>query len=760
MQAGIVGTHDILLVTISILIAIVSSFVAFSTVSRIAKATYARARYLWSTLFGISFGVGVWGMHFVGMLAYQLPLKVSYDLGLTILSLLFVVIASGFTGLFITKNKSIRGLRLVLLATILGLSIASMHYVGMAAMVVHATMHHEHWIMLASVVIAIVVSGVGLYLLEEVKLTYTFAQLRYKIPVAMLMGCAISSMHYTAMAGVSFAPAEGANIMHAGLQQGSLAIFILIVLFLIEAGVLIVSLMDETISSVKAKLLAEEHSKRLASVIEHADELVIVTDVEGVITYVNPAFESASGFSAEETIGETLALVLGDEEGLKKHQEILKELELGKPVLSILSNKAKNSNLYEVAQNAFPLYDNNDCINGFAIIQRDITLQKKVEKKLHHADRVSSLGVLAGGIAHDFNNILTAILGNASLAVKKVHADEPVYKHIDNIVQASHSAADLCRQMLAYSGKGKFVVEPINFSSLVRNMTKLIEVSIPKRVALHYEMPDKLSLIDADAAQLQQVVLNLLTNAAEAMDGKEGRITLVTGEMYADADYLLGAYGDAEKNEGDYVFLEVSDTGCGMSKEVQRQMFDPFFTTKFAGRGLGMSAMLGIVNGHQGALRVYSEEDKGTTFKLIFPVSSATEEKKIKPTEARLNNASGLVLVIDDEEFICETACAMLEDMGYSVVTALGGKQGVEVFKEHQDNIQFVLLDMTMPDMDGKECFRLLRVIKPDVQVILSSGYNEQEATSQFVGRGLAGFIQKPYSEHVLSEKVQLFIQS
>lgn len=759
MQAGIVGTHDILLVTISILVAVVSSFVAFSTVSRIAEATYAKARYLWSTLFGISFGVGVWGMHFVGMLAYQLPLKVSYDLSLTILSLLLVVVASGFTGLFITKNKSIRGLRLVLLATILGLSIASMHYVGMAAMVVHATMHHEHWVMLASVVIAIVVSGVGLYLLEEVKLTYTFGHLRYKISVAILMGCAIASMHYTAMAGVSFVVIQGGDIIHTGLQQESLAIFVLIVLFLIEAGVLIVSLMDETISSVKAKLLAEEHSKRLASVIEQADELVIVTDVEGVITYVNPAFESVSGFSAEEAIGETLALVLSDEEGLKKHQEILKKLESGKPVLSLLSNIAKNSNLYEISQNAFPLYDNNDCINGFAIIQRDITLQKKVEKKLHHADRVNSLGVLAGGIAHDFNNILTAILGNASLAVKKVHVDEPVYKHIDNIVQASHSAADLCRQMLAYSGKGKFVVEPINFSSLVRNMMKLIEVSIPKRVALHYEMPGSLSLIDADAAQLQQVVLNLLTNAAEAMDGKEGRITLATGEMYADADYLLGAYGDAEKHEGDYVFLEVSDTGCGMSKEVQRQMFDPFFTTKFTGRGLGMSAMLGIVNGHQGALRVYSEEGKGTTFKLIFPVSSATEEKKIKPLEARLNNVSGLVLVIDDEEFICETACAMLEDMGYSVVTANGGKQGIEVFKEHQNNIQFILLDMTMPEMDGKECFRLLRAIKPSVQVILSSGYNEQEATSQFVGRGLAGFIQKPYSEHILSEKVQLFIQ-
>ena len=516
--------------------------------------------------------------------------------------------------------------------------------------------------------------------------------------------------------------------------------------------------MDENISSMKDKLLVEAHSKRLAAVIEQADELVIVLDTKGRIDYVNPAFERTSGFSQQEAIGQTLALVWHDEEGQIPYAEWWQRLQLGIPYLHVFQNKSKEGSLYEVSQNAFSLHDDHQTY-GYAVIQRDITLQKKMEEKLNHADRVSSLGVLAGGIAHDFNNILTTILGNASLALKKLDVETPVYRHIDCILQASHSAADLCRQMLAYSGKGKFVIEPVNLSLLVKNMMKLIEVSVPKHITLYFDVPDNLRMIDADVAQIQQVVLNLLTNAAEAIgEDKPGRITVSIGEMYADKDYLSTAYGDTEKDEGEYIYLEVSDTGCGMSKDIQRQMFDPFFTTKCTGRGLGMSAMLGIVNGHQGALRVYSEQGKGTTFKVIFPVSSTTEEHRTQPSQDKVDAASGLVLVIDDEVSICETARAMLEDMGYSVMTARSGQQGIDIFKQYQDEIQFVLLDMTMPEMDGKECFRLLRVLQPDVRVILSSGYNEQEATSYFAGKGLAGFIQKPYSDQNFSESIKKFI--
>ena len=254
--------------------------------------------------------------------------------------------------------------------------------------------------------------------------------------------------------------------------------------------------------------------------------------------------------------------------------------------------------------------------------------------------------------------------------------------------------------------------------------------------------------------------MNLITNAAESIDREKGSITLATGMMDVDHVYLMGTYGDSTLVSGKYVYLEVSDTGCGMDKHTQKKIFDPFFTTKFSGRGLGMSAMLGIVSGHGGAIRIYSEVGEGTTFKIIFPLSSEDEELHGgKEVGDGVFKTSGTVLIVDDDSIVRETVASMLEDMGFDVITANDGKEGVDVYCEQKNDITFVLLDMTMPMMDGKECFRELRKINADAQVILSSGYNEQEATSRFVGKGLAGFIQKPYTSQVLEEKIKEVVQ-
>jgi len=760
MQIEVMGIYDPILVTLSVVVAIFSSFVALSTVSRITNTSSKQQKYIWTFLFGMSFGTGVWGMHFIGMLALQLPMQVMYGSGLTALSLVIAIASAWLAGLFISTSKKLRGIKLVLLALMLGLSIASMHYIGMAAMLLDATMKHEQLTIIVSILVAIVASGIGLYIIDEVKDSDVFANLKYKISAAMLLGAGVSSMHYIAMSGVSFTSLTLIHPPFEGLDTELLSVFLLCIIFLFECGVLITSLMDEKITIVTGKLKAEAYSKRLATVIEQAGELIMVTDKEGFIEYVNPAFERVSGYTAAEVIGKKPSIVKSGEHSTTFYKKIWKKLADGDTFSENFINKSKDGVLYEVAQRIFPIYDENKRVSGYASVQWDITLQKKIEQKLHHADRIDSLGILAGGIAHDFNNILTAILGNASLAAKKMDENSPAFKHIESITQASYSAADLCRQMLAYSGKGKFVVEPISISSLVQNMIQLVEVSIPKNIVLNYDLAEDMPLIDADSTQIQQVVLNLITNATESMEGKSGRVTLATGVMHATNTYLFGSHGGTNLDEGMYAFLEVSDTGCGMDEAVQKKIFDPFFTTKFAGRGLGMSAMLGIVNGHQGALRIYSEINKGTTFKLIFPISSQQQviEEVDKPSLG-MSDACGLVLVIDDEVIIRETASAMLEDMGFEVITANDGLQGVEIFTKHQDSIKFVLLDMTMPVMDGKACFHSLRAVNPNVQVILSSGYNEQEATSRFVGKGLAGFIQKPYSEQTLREKVKEFIR-
>jgi len=492
--------------------------------------------------------------------------------------------------------------------------------------------------------------------------------------------------------------------------------------------------------------------ERLAKVVQQADEAVIMTDIHSNIKYVNPAFELISGYKSHEVLGKKANIVKSDAQDAAYYAAMWDTLMAGKVWRQGIKNRRKDGELYEVIQSISPLFHINGDIEGFVAIQSDVTQQRKVEDKLHHTDRVESLGVLAGGIAHDFNNLLTAILGNAALAMKKLEHESPAYSHLDSIEAASHSAADLCRQMLAYSGQGRFVVKPVNLNKLLENMGKLIDVSIAKHAVVRYQLSDDLPLIDADVAQVQQVILNLMTNASEALGEQSGTISLATGSMDVEQDYLYNSLGSEHLDAGHYVYLEVSDTGCGMDEGTKKKIFDPFFTTKFTGRGLGMSAMLGIVKGHQGALRLYSEKGKGTTICVLFPQGQHQQEvEQVQPETVPLKD-SGLVLVVDDEEGVREVATAMLEDIGYKVLTAVDGEHAIEVYQKHQDDILFVVLDMTMPKMNGEACFRRLRQINHDVKVLLSSGYNEQEATSRFAGKGLAGFIQKPYTPQALSK--------
>ncbi|MDX8398345.1 MAG: PAS domain S-box protein [Mariprofundaceae bacterium] len=507
--------------------------------------------------------------------------------------------------------------------------------------------------------------------------------------------------------------------------------------------------------SADASIVAKsEEIKQLAKVLEQADELVIMTDTCGVIAYVNPAFERVSGYRKEEVVGKSSSMLKSGEHDSDYYARMWSVLLAGKVWKQNFKNRSKDGESYEVTQTISPLFDEQEKIHGFVAVQRDVTQQLKIQQKMHHTDRVESLGVLAGGIAHDFNNLLTAILGNAALSLIKLDASSPVYDNIKKIEMASYSAADLCRQMLAYSGKGQFVVKSVNLSVLLEEMGKLIEVSIAKNIVMRYQLAESLPLIDADATQMQQIVLNLITNASEAIDGKSGAISLSTGVMHLESDYLYESIGDVTLEEGRYIYLEVSDTGCGMDAVTKKKIFDPFFTTKFTGRGLGMSAMLGIVNGHKGALRVYSELGKGTTIRILFP-QSAEQSWLAEPAMMPVNlDVTGSVLIIDDEETIREVATAMLEDIGYQTRTAVDGLDGLECYRKYQHEISFVIMDMTMPRMNGEECFRALRQLNPAVKVMLSSGYNEQEATSRFSGKGLAGFIQKTYTPQDLAQKI------
>jgi nitrogen-specific signal transduction histidine kinase/CheY-like chemotaxis protein len=387
---------------------------------------------------------------------------------------------------------------------------------------------------------------------------------------------------------------------------------------------------------------------------------------------------------------------------------------------------------------------------------RDITEIKVLEEQLRQSAKLESLGVLAGGIAHDFNNLLVGILGNASLASDILPPTSPARPMLDGVIKASERAAMLTRQLLAYSGKGKFIIQPVDISDLVREMTTLVQASVPRAVALRLRLAPGLPPVVADAAQLQQLIMNLVINGAEAIGDNPGSVIVTTGEQQiVDGETSGTTVGAESVTPGRYVFFEVEDNGVGMDEATIARIFDPFFTTKFTGRGLGLSAALGIVRGHKGFIQVASSPGRGSTFKVLFPAA----QEKIAPGPVREVNddltGSGVILLVDDEELVRRTAATTLTHRGYTILEAGNGQEAIELFQRNAGRIALVILDLTMPVMNGEECLSRLKSMKPDVPVLLSSGFSETEAARRFQSAGVASYVQKPYTAQHLAELVK-----
>jgi PAS domain S-box-containing protein len=385
----------------------------------------------------------------------------------------------------------------------------------------------------------------------------------------------------------------------------------------------------------------------------------------------------------------------------------------------------------------------------------DITERRRADEALLVAQKMESLGVLAGGVAHDFNNLLAVILGHNALALGKLPEGSAARVHVQKAVAATERAAGLTRQMLAYSGRGHFEIRAIDLNALVRENMSLLAAALPKHVSTEHRLPDGLPLIAADPSQMQQVVMNLMLNGAEAIVGRAGTVKVSTrARQLAEGAHEVVQPTGEPLAPGPYVELRVEDDGAGMSEDALPRIFEPFFTTKTTGRGLGLAAVQGIVRGHRGGIKVESTPGRGTTFTLLFPASADKEIERAAPApEAAAGE--GLVLVVDDEPAVLETIASILDQAGVPWAAASDGEAAVRLFRERAAHIQLVLLDLSMPGLSGEETFEALRVIDPKVRVLLSSGYSEAEATRRFVGRGLAGFLQKPYRPGALVEAVR-----
>jgi PAS domain S-box-containing protein len=397
--------------------------------------------------------------------------------------------------------------------------------------------------------------------------------------------------------------------------------------------------------------------------------------------------------------------------------------------------------------------------NRVIVATRDISERKcaeeerlRYERRLQETQRLESLGLLAGGIAHDFNNLLAAILGNIELALMSIPEKSSAHEDIQAAVNATKRAAELVQQMLAYSGKGRFLVEAVDMSAIIRDTVQLIHTSVSKNAQVHLRLPESLPLIEADATQLRQVIMNLVINASEALENRAGTIDVSAGTTDGQGPTSDHVWPSEPLPPGTYVYIEVADTGIGMSPEMLNRIFDPFYSTKFIGRGLGLPVVLGIVRSHKGAIQVESKSGQGTVFRVVFPANplpSAAQFPSVPvpvPAPPGWSGSGRLILLVDDDQGVIETCVKLLTRLGFQVLCAVDGHHAIHLFRAQAQNVAGIILDLTMPNLDGAQALAEIRRIRPDVPVIVSSGHSEQEVMQRFAGLETDGFLQKPYT--------------
>jgi len=382
--------------------------------------------------------------------------------------------------------------------------------------------------------------------------------------------------------------------------------------------------------------------------------------------------------------------------------------------------------------------------------------RRRMQHQLLQAQKLESVGLLAGGIAHDFNNLLTSILGGASNALVELPPDHKSRASVENVVLAARRAAGLTRQLLAYSGKGSYEIKPINISKMVTEIGTLLTTAIPKNVELKNKTQKNLPNIEADEVQVQQVLMNLIINGAEAIGEEKGSVAVSTGVQELTEPMMTSLLETGSITPGSYVYIEIVDSGCGMTEETLSKIFDPFFSTKLAGRGLGLAAVIGIVRSQKGGIQVQSKPNEGTKFRVFFPVSDA---KSLNEEEEILDfRGKGLVLLVDDDHAVRLVVRQMFERFGFTVVEAENGRVGVNLLLKHEKEVCLVLLDLAMPVLSGEEAFREMRQLSPELPIIFTSGFDETEATRRFVSEDVTRFLQKPFNSHDLAGKLSLLL--
>ncbi len=498
---------------------------------------------------------------------------------------------------------------------------------------------------------------------------------------------------------------------------------------------------------------SERQFRELAEALPH---LVWITDAAGRVLFFNRRMQEELGVTSEQSPESSAEEAVHPEDRDRVLSTWRHCIETGGNFETEYRQRTASGEYHRFLVRGVPTRDRQGQVTRWFGTCTDVEGSKRAEERLRQSQKLESIGLLAGGIAHDFNNLLAGIIGNASLAEDMLPAGHPVSNLLARVIGTSNHAAHLVRQMLAYSGKGRFVIERVDLSELVRETSTLVKPSVSKQITLRLDLDRELPAVEADRNQLQQIFTNLMLNASEAIGDRAGFISVKTGAEEVDEAHRNAEPDYSELAPGRYVYLQVRDTGPGIDEATRAKLFDPFFTTKFMGRGLGLAAVSGIVRGHNGAIRVTAGAGSGACFRVLLPAAGAAAQPRPPTTPAKEElRGKGTVLLVDDEEGVRQMAKHALERHGYEVLLARDGPSAIQLFRTAADRVSAVVLDLRI---SGKETLPGLRKIRPDVKIVVSSGYNRDEAMARLAGARVAGFLQKPYTVRQLASKVQAVI--
>ena len=500
----------------------------------------------------------------------------------------------------------------------------------------------------------------------------------------------------------------------------------------------------------KTEAALRESENKYRTVLEANPDSVIVYDMEGRVTYLNPTFSRIFGWSLEERLGKKMDMFVPEEEW--PNAKIMMEKVLAGEYVSGIETRryTKAGDVIPVSISGAIFNDRNGNSAGTVVNLRDISEHKRLEAQIQHSQKMEAIGTLAGGIAHDYNNLLMGILGNLSLIALDFDSGHPYYTKLKNIEKYVQSGADLTKQLLGFAKGGKYEVKPVDMNDLIEKSSEMFSRT-KKEIRIHKKYQKEIWSVEVDSNQIEQVLLNLYVNAGQAMPGG-GEIYLQTSNVTLTQDHDR----HFSAKSGNYVKISVKDTGVGMDEITLKRIFDPFFTTKdrSMGTGLGLASAYGIIKNHGGIIDAHSVIGQGSTFDVYLPASS----KKIVRKEDMNGEAlkgSETVLLIDDEEIVIDIGGQILERLGYRALTARSGKEAIEIYQANKNKINIVILDVIMPDMGGGETYDRLKKINPDIKVLLSSGYSINGQASEIMNRGCNGFIQKPFNMEQLSRKIR-----